>query len=188
MKPFPGNQQDLDPRAVRTRRIVLDAARELIVAEGQEVVTPTRLASDTGISRSTIYRQWPDPDDIVLEAIASDTAQAPFEPTGDIREDLTRYLQLLRSGLELPHTKILAARIDRAEHDVDTAEMIRAMAGGRRALTAGIVDDSDNEFMEEHALIVGPLFYQRFLAREEITDDFIAYVVDAYLAMRVLRS
>jgi AcrR family transcriptional regulator len=184
MKPVAGNQEDLDPRAVRTRKIVLDAARELIVGEGQEAVTPTRLASDTGISRSTIYRRWPEPDDIVLEAIGSDTERPPFEPSGNTREDLTEYLRFLRIGLGMPHTTILATRIDRAEQDDRTAELLGRMNSMRRQLLADIVGHDPESFDAAHALLVGPLFHQRFLAREPITDRFIDYVVDAYLATR----
>ena len=173
-----------DPRAVRTRKIVLDAARRLILAEGQESVTPTRLVNETHVSRSTIYRQWPDPDDIILEAIGGDTEQPPFEPTDDLRQDLTRYLRLLRAGLNLPHTALLATRIDRAERDKQTATMITSMNRGRRQLLAEILQHPTDDFDAAHALIVGPLFHQRFLAREPITDEFIDTVVDAYLAIR----
>ena len=173
-----------DPRVVETRRRVLDAARRLIIEEGQESVTPSRLADEAGVSRSTVYRQWPDPEDIVLEAIGDDTQRPPCEPTGDLREDLTRYLHLLRLGLDAPHTKLLATRIDRAEHDAETDETIRRIARNRRTLIAEILQHPPDEFTAAHALVVGPLFYQRFLAREEITDEFIDDVVDAYLAVR----
>jgi AcrR family transcriptional regulator len=174
----------LDPRALRTRKVVLDAARRLILAEGQESVTPTRLVNETHVSRSTIYRQWPDPDDIILEAIGGDTEQPPFEPAGDLRQDLTRYLRLLRSGLDLPHTALLATRIDRAERNEQTATMITSINRGRRQLLAEILQHPTDDFDAAHALIVGPLFHQRFLAREPITDEFIDTVVDAYLAIR----
>lgn len=174
----------LDPRVERTRKVVLDAARKLIVEEGQESVTPTRLVAETGVSRSTIYRQWTGPDDIVLEAIATDTQQPPFEPTGDVREDLTKYLNLLRLGLNMPHTKILAARIDRAEHDGGVSAMISGLNQERRTLMADILQHDPEDFDAAHALIVGALFHQRFLAREPITDELIEYVVEAYIAMR----
>ena len=163
---------------------MLDAARKLIVEEGQESVTPTRLVAETGVSRSTIYRQWNDADDIVLEAIAGDTAQPPFEPTGDTRKDLTRYLDLLRHGLDMPHTKILAARIDRAEHDEGTSALISRLNHERRTLLAEILQHDPEDFDTAHALIVGPLFHQRFLARRPITDGFIEHIVDAYVAMQ----
>jgi len=163
---------------------VLAAARDLLADEGQAAVTPTRLAKATGISRSTIYRNWPNPAELVLDAIADDGARPPFEPTGDLRRDLTAYLGLLRIGLGMPHTTLLATRIERAEHDPEVAETIRVSNTNRRSLMAGIFGQTPEQFIEAHSLVVGPLFFQRFLAREPITDQLIELVVDAYLMTR----
>ena len=174
-------REGTDPRIASTRRRVLDAARKLLLEEGQEAVTPTRLAALTGVSRSTIYRRWPDPDDISFEAIADDTDAPPFAPSGDVRQDLTRYLEALRDGLRAFHTGLLATRIDRAEHDPEVAETLRTVTENRRDLIADLLEHPREEFSEAQALIVGPLMYQRFLAREEITDELIELVVNAYL-------
>ena len=181
-------QEDTDPRITLTRRRVLDAARQLLIDEGQESVTPTRLAEITGVSRSTIYRRWPEPDDIIFEAIADDTDTPPFAASGDLRQDLTRYLEALREGLKSFHTGLLATRIDRAEHDPDTADVLRTVSENRRMLIADLLGHPREEFAAAHALLVGPLMYQRFLAREEITDELIELVVDAYLAGRTTRG
>ena len=185
MSPGADEQQDVtDPRIALTRRRVLDAARRLLIEEGQEAVTPTRLAEMTGISRSTIYRRWPDSDDIIFEAIADNTEAPPFAPSGDVHRDLTRYLEALREGLQAFHTGLLATRIDRAEHDPEVAEMLGTVAENRRDLLADLLQESRDEFAAAQALIVGPLMYQRFLAREEITDELIELVVDAYMQNR----
>jgi len=174
----------IDPRNVKTRARVLSAARDLLADEGQGAVTPSRLAKETGISRSTIYRNWADPSEIVLDAIADEGARPPFEPTGDPRTDLTEYLRNLRNGLEMPHTTLLATRIERAERDPKTADVMRSTNQARRKLMADILGQMPDEFADAHALVVGPLFFQRFLAREPITDELIEHVVDAYLATR----
>jgi AcrR family transcriptional regulator len=173
-----------DPRIIKTRESVLAAARDLLAGEGPSAVTPTRLARETGVSRSTIYRNWSDPAAIVLDAIADEDARPPFEPTGDPRRDLTTYLELLRSGLEMPHTTLLATRIERAEHDSDTAQAIRTSNTTRRKLMARLLDQTPEQFTDDHSLVVGPLFFQRFLAREPISDELIELVVDAYFATR----
>jgi len=173
-----------DPRVAQTRQLVLSAARTLLVEEGQESVTPTRLAELTGISRSTIYRHWNDPIDIVFEATAADTSQSPFTPTGDPRTDLTGYLEGLRDMLESPYAKLLVTQIDRAEHSPKTVETLRAIAMRRRELIRDLVDHPTDDFAIEHALIVGPLIYQRFMAQGEISDDLIARVVDDHFSAR----
>lgn len=176
--------KSIDPRVIKTRMLVLAAARDLLADEGAAAVTPTRLAKETGISRSTIYRNWADPAEIVLDAVADEGARPPFEPTGDLRRDLTAYLVLLRNGLGMPHTRLLATRIEQAERDPDMAETIRASNANIRNLMAEILGQTPEQFSEVHSLLVGPLFFQRFLAREPITDELIELVVDAYFTTR----
>ena len=129
-------------------------------------------------------RRWPAPDDIVFEAIADDTDRPPFAPSGDTRQDLIHYLEALRQGLQAFHTGLLATRIDRAERDPETAQMLRTVAENRRDLMATMLQHSGDEFDAAQALIVGPLMYQRFLAREEITDELIELIVESYMHSR----
>ena len=178
----------VDPRVTQTRQLVLSAAQTLLIEEGQESVTPTRLAELTGISRSTIYRHWDDPIDIVFEATAVDTSQPPFTPSGDPGRDLTRYLEAFRDMLESPYAKLLATQIDRAEHSPETVETLRAIATVRCELIRDLVQRPPDGFALEHALIVGPLIYQRFMAHDDISDELIALVVDAHLSTRDRRS
>lgn len=173
-----------DPRVAQTRELVLGAARDLLLAEGVDAVTPTRIASITGISRSTIYRNWDHPSDIVFEATAADTAIPPFTPSGDPLNDARRYLEALRTMLSSPQATLLATRIDRGEHDEETAATLRSVARDRRDLIQSILHHPPGDFTSWHALLVGPLMYQRFVTREPITDELIEMVVDAYLTAR----
>jgi len=47
---------DVDPRVVRTRRDVLAAARAVLLEEGWERVTVSRVADRSGYARTTLYR------------------------------------------------------------------------------------------------------------------------------------
>lgn len=173
-----------DPRVHQTRQLVLAAARELLLEEGQDAVTPTRLAALTGISRSTIYRHWNEPAEIIFEATAADTGRTSFAPTGDPAADLTLYLDELRTVLESPHGKLIATQIDRAEHSAETAESLRLIGERRGALIQEMLEHEGDDFDLWHALIVGPVIYRRFMARRDITDDLIDLVVRAYLGTR----
>jgi len=174
----------VDPRVVQTRALVLAAARKLLVEEGQEAVTPTRLSEITGISRSTIYRHWSDPLDIIFEATATDTDQVSFTPTGDVGEDLTLYLGVLRKMLESQYAPLLATQIDRAGHDPVISETLQDIANRRRVLIGSLLQHPGDDFGPAHALIVGPLIYEHFMARREITDELIELIVSAYLHTR----
>lgn len=174
----------VDPRVAQTRTLVLAAARQLLVEEGQEAVTPTRLAEVTGISRSTIYRHWNDPIDIIFEATSADIVTTQFTPTGDVETDLSLYLEELRDMLNSSHGTLLATQIDRAEHNPATSETLSSIADLRSALISDLMQHQGDDFGPAHALIVGPLIYEHFMARGEITRELIDLVVSAYLATR----
>ena len=173
-----------DARVAQTRRLVLTAARRLLLDEGQDAVTPTRLASLTGISRSTIYRNWGDPADIVFEATGTDTQEPPFEPTGHVRDDLVRYLEAFREMLSTQQGTLLATRFDRAEHNPSTEETIRSIATARSELIQRLLGHADDDFAVWHALLVGPLVFQRFMARQPIGDALLDLIADIYISRR----
>jgi AcrR family transcriptional regulator len=171
-----------------TREVVLAAARRLIADEGQDAVTPTRLMAMTGVSRSTIYRHWADPKAIIFEATASDTTRLPFEPTGEPADDLRSYLEALREGLRGTQGSLLATQIDRAEHDEEASAAMRRISTQRREMIAHLLAEAPDQFGPLHALIVGPLIFQRYLDRGDIEDELIDLIVESYAAIQDRRQ
>lgn len=55
-------------RAVRTRAELLEATERLVVSQGCEAVTTTRIASATGVAVGTIYRYFPNRAALLLAA------------------------------------------------------------------------------------------------------------------------
>lgn len=175
---------DEDVRVAQTKQLVLAAARELLLDEGQEAVTPTRLALITGISRSTIYRHWRDPGDIVFEATAASTSELPFTPTGNIRRDLTAFLEQFDRAIHSSQGTLLATQIDRAEQNPDNAATLGEIANARRESIKQLLDDPTGDFSTSHAMLIGPLVFQRFMVRTPVTPNLIQRIVDDYLNHR----
>jgi len=173
-----------DPRVAETRGVVLTAARCLIADEGPDAVTPTRLSAMTGVSRSTIYRHWQDPRAIIFEATASDTTRPPFEATGEPLDDLRSYLEALREGLKGTQGALLATQIDRAEHDDEASDAMRRISTQRREMIGHMLAEPPDGFGALHALIVGPLIFQRYLDRGDIGDELIDMIVEVYATTR----
>ncbi len=57
------------PRSDATRRAILDAAYELVVAQGYAEVTTEAIAARACAGKQTIYRWWPSKADLVLDAL-----------------------------------------------------------------------------------------------------------------------
>lgn len=111
-----------DPRLIATRNIVLDAALHILQEEGVLAVNHGTVSKKTGISRSTIYRHWPEliklRNDTFMRA-ASPPNMAP-KTNGPLRADLTWLLGILMAALnETAWGKIAPQVIAAAATDPD---------------------------------------------------------------------
>jgi AcrR family transcriptional regulator len=81
--------------AADTRETVLRAALDLLLAEGVGALTPQRLHEESGVARSTLYRHWPTPDDVVDDLLLVAAQTEHPVPTGDVVADLEAALDAL---------------------------------------------------------------------------------------------
>src|SRR5690349_13489211 len=81
-----------DPRIEDTRKRILAAAFDVIAEYGFDGATIERIAERSGVSRTTIYRRWPDPSQIYLDALHPLGSSSPVRPSGDLRGDLEAQL------------------------------------------------------------------------------------------------
>ena len=169
---------------------MLEAARELLVEEGPDAVTPVRIAERTGIARTTIYRHWPDRTALLADVAGREPEPAAVEPSGDLRADLADLLRRVgRRIASRPGGPILAALIAHAHHEPELADLQRDRARQRMQpivdLVAAYIDrgDLDADLDPEEAVVIlgGPLFFQRFFRRKPVSDAFVDAVVDTFV-------
>ncbi len=180
-----------NPRTTRVRKIVLDAAAELLVGDGHRAVTPQQVSKSTGIARSTIYRLWPDPVSLLLDAI--DSVLAPdhtLSTVGDLRIDLTTELESLRRRLnKRPFRTIFAALLDHAIHARELVPAQRRFVAGVTAPVRSIIAAAMKDGRLEQSLVldeavaqlVGPIFHRHVMLQARISDDLISRTVDGFV-------
>lgn len=90
-----------DPRLIATRDAALDAALQILQTDGVLAVTHASVARMTAISRSTLYRHWPQINKLRNDAFkrAARPSNVPTSTNGPLRADLTWLLGLLMSAL-----------------------------------------------------------------------------------------
>lgn len=72
-----------------TRERVLQAAFRLLVTDGPTELTPVRIHRETGVARTTVYRHWPTPTQIVEEIMGRAIARDELDAiTGELDHDL----------------------------------------------------------------------------------------------------
>ncbi|MFB7719740.1 TetR/AcrR family transcriptional regulator [Nocardia sp. NPDC056100] len=172
--------------AADTEALVLTAALELLLSEGATALTPQRLHTITGVARTTIYRHWPTP----LEVLAALIAVAPHQPSapsGDLAADLHAEVDLLCDRLrDKPVAAFLRALMTASSADSGYGELRRRyvmdlLEPFRAAVRA--LDAGDETYAEDAAasiaspLLVDVLLLDRPVARERAhraVDDLLA--------------
>jgi AcrR family transcriptional regulator len=183
-----------DPRVARTRDAVVAAVRDLVQTAGIEAVTHQRVAEVAGVGRASVYRHWPDRTNLLLDALADLPAESgDWTSSGDLTADLRAELGRLQRILnDSPFVPQVAALVSRSEWDPELRALKqhlleRGTERLRHAIAHGIERGklaADLDLGSAVALLAGPLFYQRLLANERITDDFVAMLVDRLVAHR----
>ena len=181
-----------NPRTTRVCKIILDAAAELLVHEGASAVTAVRVAEQTGVARTTIYRHFENPSGLLLAAIDQVvTPHIPTQITEDVEEDLITALSNLGMRMEKnPFRLIFTALLDQANQDE------RALAAQRRFVDGVLqpIEDVLSAAVERGALpatvamesasarLAGPLFLQHVMLRTPISEALLRETVTQFLA------
>ncbi len=146
-------------------------------------MTATRIAEETGVARTTIYRQWPDQASLLLATIDFVTAPSFDSPsTGDVMVDIRQTLTNLRRRLEVrPIGAIFAGLVDLASRDDDMVEAQQRFVGGLAQPTTDVLEKAcdrgalpaDLDCAVATTSLAGPLLYQSLVMRRTIDDDLI---------------
>jgi AcrR family transcriptional regulator len=185
------NTEPSDPRAVRSRRVIIQTAVELLAEHGFAGTTIEAIAARSGAAKTTIYRHWPDKRAVLLAGVEAMVPPATAPDTGSLRGDLVGFARDLTRIVSTPPTAALVpALIDAAERDPEIARLLADFTAQRRrpvhdaleraverreiraGLDAGLVE----------GLLLGPIFYRRLLARQPIDDAFVDAIVDAFMS------
>jgi len=170
-----------DPRVSRNRAAVHAAALAVLAAEGVSGLSVERVAETSRVSRSTIYRRWPDMRVLILSAFDDVVhgAGGSLEPTGDVGRDLLGYLRDYASRLNDPtYAAVIIAIFEWSWRDPDFAAEHGRTFDDARSRAAGILragvrsgqlrPDLDVRGGVED--VVAPFLYRRLVLRRAITD------------------
>jgi AcrR family transcriptional regulator len=83
------------PRSEQAEQAIIEATLDLFAEKGFEGVCVELVASRAGVGKATIYRRWPNKEELLLAAFAS--LKSPFpEPKGvSVRDDLLAMVEVM---------------------------------------------------------------------------------------------
>lgn len=190
--PSPARTKRVDPRILETQRLVKEATLDLIAEIGFEGTTVELIAERSGVSRTTIYRHWPDPSVLFLEAFDPTTIDRRPPPlTGDFATDLDTYIRHVAERLNDDRfAAALAAQVDKARRDPQyrAAHLRYAVTRNEhcvKVFRAGIADGTlrhDLDPEHETDLILGFLVFQRLMKYRRLDKSHVAVLRDGVLA------
>jgi AcrR family transcriptional regulator len=179
-----------DTRTVRVHEAVSTAIRELFEEDGSDALTHLRVAERAGVGRATVYRHWPRPLDLLMEALSVVDQPLLREGSGPLRSWLRG--ELARAGTELSGPaaqQFVAALISIGERVPAVAELRESLLNRTRAVLERALDravDADElaHRPDPDALLgrlLGPIIFETAIRQQPVSDDTIAEVVDAAL-------
>jgi len=186
MAPTSTDARAEDPRVTRTRAHVIEATIALIGEEGPESVTHQRVAQRARVSRATLYRHWPQPEDLVFEALARIVSDWRFAGPGRLGDALIAEIDRRRPELNQPLVRMaFNAVTSRAPRDPAAAalrdRLVASVADGLRdSIAAATARGELRPGLDADVLtaqIMGPMVWRSFVSGETVTRGFIERIV-----------
>ncbi|MGH3793497.1 MAG: TetR/AcrR family transcriptional regulator [Pseudonocardiaceae bacterium] len=199
--------EELDPRRVRSRDRLLDAATELLAAGGVHAVTVEAVTRRSKVARTTLYRNFGNSTELLAAAFERLIPQFPPAPeTGTLRERLIELLARKSAVIGQAPTQLAlfawlgmspAAPADNAEPDADSPALhsLRTQLIELYRQPFDQVLDSAEARAELGELdpvlvvaqLLGPILFLRLTGLRPVAPADCERVVDDFLAARSRR-
>ncbi len=175
-------------RAARVRAAVLQAAAELLVEVGYELLSVEEVANRAGVHKTTVYRRWPGKADLIADATRLRAHQeVPIPDTGTLEGDLQALAHDVvanigsRSGGAMTRAIVSAAAgsedLTEAMHGFWSERLALTESVVERAIERGELPSSADANLIIEALI-GPLWVRLLLTGEPIDEGLADRVAE----------
>ena len=189
-----GGNENLDPRAARSKQAILDATRELLAESGDVgSLTVEAVAARSGVAKTTIYRRWRDKWELALDAVMIDMLPGFAAPVdvGDTRKELVTFVDAARKNLStLPSAPAMQGLASQIATEPELGRVYREqVVEPRREQLRPVVERGiargdlrpDTDVRLVHELLVGPIFYRLLFSGGPIDRKLSVRIVDAVL-------
>lgn len=179
-----------DPRIERTRAVVLASAVEVISERGFSAASIEAISKHSGVARSTIYRHWPNRNDLLLDAIRTLLDRVEMLEPSDLRSDLVTIVTFLSASITTePMGTIIASLIAEARHDVEVARLHERFVAQRLEAATEMIEaaiergelPSSTVPASMATDIAASIFFRALVMRETPDPEWIESLVDRWI-------
>lgn len=179
-----------DPRVLRSRAAVMEAAIALFVDNGINGVTVDAVAARAKVAKTTIYRHWPSRRHLLMDVFrhfdhrfdAPSPSETPVAHVQNLARQLAATLTSRQWQPALPALLDVVRRIDEFAEAHEVREGGMPGAGSLSRAIEVLVDTGalprGAPVGEVLVQIVGPLTIGAIFQPEAITDDFVDRLVE----------
>jgi AcrR family transcriptional regulator len=175
--------------SAEVRKEILEAAADLLFAEGMGGFTIEKVANLSGASKMTIYKWWPSKGALALDGYFHRVDPTlVFPDTGDIEADLRAQLHtFLRVILDSPAGRVIGELIGQAQSDPQLkAAYLDRYSSPRRAKAVAAMETAkqrgqlranlDPETVVDQ--LWGACYHRLLLPDQPLTHEFVDTLVD----------
>lgn len=179
------------PRSEAIDAAIRDATIDELIDRGFLALSMEAVAARAGIAKTTLYRRWPGPLDLALDAMRGFQVDADEPPDGTAREVLLFMLERMRRTWSDPRYGAVMRRVAadgtqqpevyRACRDRLIAPRVRAMDQAlERAVDEGLIrPDADLAWVRQ--LLCAPIMASVLTLKERVTRAQVEFTLDAVL-------
>lgn len=172
-----------DPRVVRSRAAVMEAATELLLVEGLNAVTVDAVLARSGVARSTLYRHWAGRTELLVDVFRDLVPEVGAVPApGPFRDRLvTAALDAARELRASGAAPTIVNLLHAAHFDRDLSRFCERFTSDKRAPVLRVVADAraagqlrdDVSDDDAVSLLMGPLFMRVVMTGEPVDDPWV---------------
>jgi len=167
-------------RTSRVRAAVLDATLGVLAEHGYAGLSIERIAEQSGVNRSTIYRRWQNKQAVLATAVEEMLADVfPIPATGSIDKDLRLFGRAVVDLLTNDSPRVAGAvhaLFSDAARETPIAELKRNLFARRYQMAANMVDSAIKrgeltagvEVRELVGMVAAPIYYRKLVTEEPL--------------------
>lgn len=178
------------PRDARCDQAILAATLEMLIEGGAANLSIDGVAQRAGVGKATIYRRWSSKEALVLEALGSDTSTLDVPDTGNLRDDLLAYYDVLIERFNTSNgSDVLPILIEAACYDLEVrASLGDYIATRRRPVELALQRAQQRGEIKQGVdlavlidVLLAPVTYRRIISRARVDRAFVQALLDIVL-------
>lgn len=180
------------PRNEGADRAILQAALDLVSAEGYRAITVDQIAARAQVGKMTIYRRWPNKAAVVMDALLVLVGPETDFPSAPCAiESMKKQLYLQVKFFRSKYGRLIRSLLAEAQSNEELAEAFRerwivprrqgVVAVLQRAIDQGkLRSDIDLELATD--MLYGPLYYRLLIGTGSVTNALADVLYEQFMA------